>query len=118
MFILKSRYNDLLEEAKEMHSSNKALRDKIKSLEDKVNEFNQTVIVCNTAVEFDITKDDLVSGKQFFCLGFGKRTFIDLNGEFSLLDNRSKDTVRIGWVETLDEVLEYMKKNGYRNIKG
>lgn len=117
MFILKSRYNKLLEEAKEMHSINKALRDKIKSLEDKVDEFNQTVIVCNTAVEFDIKQDDLVSGKQFFCLGFGKRTFISLDGQFTLLNNRTKEPVTIGWVNDLHKVLSYMKDNAYRNIK-
>lgn len=119
MFILKSRYNELLEEAKEMHDDNKALREKIESLQEKVEEMERELAIkIHTSTEFDVTKDDLVSGKQFFCLGFGKRTFIDLNGEFSLLDNKAKNTVGIGWVKTLDEVLDYMKKYEYRNIKG
>ena len=118
MFVLKSRYSSLVKEVLELRNDKKALQSKIDSLEEKVASLEREAMsFVTTSSEFDITEDDLVSGKQFFCLGYGKRTFVDLDGQLSLLDNKSKSPVGIGWVKTIDEVLRYMKEKGYRNIK-
>lgn len=116
MFVSKKKYLELQEELNnqiiKLSEERLLLKAKIEYLETELINVNKNIS--------DVELSDIETGMCFYCHMVGDRILLLMDGKYGLyFKNLSSLQLveKMGLVDTKEEVLKYMKENGYKAIK-